>query len=131
MLQTIEIYRESGYRRKETYRAVRGQQQAEGKTPGQALDSLEKMFATSGEAANSLIILQRFQPDTFFSEAQQLRLQELMSRFHNAISQDTSLTTEERTELKQLIDAEWTATIARTTTILAKTNQSPNPLAIY
>ena len=124
MLQTIEIYRESGKRRKETYRAVRGQQQAEGKTPGQALDSLEKMLTTTGETANSLIILQRFQSDTFFPEAQQLRLQELMPRFHDAINQDTELTPEDRTELEQLIDAEWIATIARTATILTQIRRS-------
>ena len=127
MLQPIEIYQEPNERRNERYRAVRGKQQAEGKTPGQALDSLEKMLTTSGEPANSLIILQRFQPDTFFSKTQQLRLQELMSHFHNAVSQDASLTAEERTELEQLVDAEWMAAIARTANILAQTNQSPNP----
>jgi hypothetical protein len=127
MLQTIEIYQESGKRSNKSYRAIRGQQQAEGKTAGQALDSLEKMLTTSGESSNSLVILQRFQPDTLFPETAQMRLQALMSRFHDAINQDTELTAEERTELEQLIDAEWIAAIARTTTILTQTNQPPTP----
>ncbi len=127
MLQTIEIYRESGTRRNKNYRAVHGQQQAEGETAGQALDSLEKMLTTSGESSNSLVILQRFQPDALFPETAQMRLQALMSRFHDAINQDTELTAEERTELEQLIDAEWIAAIARTATILAQTHQPPTP----
>ncbi len=125
MLQTIEIYRESGKHRNKSYRAIRGQQQAEGKTAGQALDSLEKMLATCGESANSLIILQRFQPDVLFPKIEQIRLQALMSRFHEAINQDAELTAKERTELEQLIDAEWVAAIVRTATILAQINQQP------
>jgi len=127
MLQTIEIYREWGKQKTDRYRAVRGQQQAKGKTPGQALDSLEKMLTPDGETANSLIILQRFQPDEFFSEPQQMRLQELMSRFHETIKRDTALTSDERTELEQLVDMEWIAAIARTTNILAQINKSSDP----
>jgi hypothetical protein len=123
MLQTIEIYRESGRRKKMAYRAVHGQQQAEGKTPGQALDSLEKLFTDEEKATGSLIILQRFQPDAFFAEKQQQRLQDLMSRFQETISRDESLTPEERTELEQLVDEEWVAAIARGAAILNRTSQ--------
>lgn len=123
MLQTIEIYRESGRRKKTAYRAVHGQQQAEGKTPGQALDSLEKLFTDEEKATRSLIILQRFQPDAFFAEKQQQRLQDLMSRFQETISSDESLTPEERTELEQLVDEEWVAAIARGAAILNRTSQ--------
>lgn len=123
MLQTIEIYQESG--RRTGYRAIQGQQQAEGKTAGQALDSLEKILTTSGKSTNSLVILQRFQPDTLFPETEQIRLQELMAQFHDAINQDTELSDKDRTQLEQLIDAEWIAAIARTANILAQMNQPP------
>lgn len=127
MLQTIEIYQESNKLRDKQYRAVRGQQQAEGETAGQALDSLEKMLSSTGEAVNSLVILQRFQPDTLFPETEQHRLQELMIHFHEAINQDTELSTEDRTELEQLVDTEWIAAIARTSSILAQTNKPNTP----
>jgi hypothetical protein len=123
MLQTIEIYRESGRRKKTAYRAVHGQQQAKGKTPGQALDSLEKLLTDEEKATGSLIILQRFQPDAFFAEKQQQRLQDLMSRFQETINSDEALTPEERTELEQLVDEEWVAAIARGAAILNRTSQ--------
>ena len=124
MLQTIEIYQEFGKRRKPRYRAVRGRQQAEGKTPGQALDSLEAMLVAEEKAGSSLIMLQRFQPDAFFSKAQQTRLQELMTQFHAAINADAAISPEERAELEQLVDAEWVAAIARTSAMIAQTNHT-------
>lgn len=124
MFQTIEIYRETGERKKATYRAVRGRQQAEGKTAGQALDSLEKILISAGESANSLIILQRFQADAFFTEDQQQRLQELMSQFHDTLANDGTLSPDERRELEQLVDTEWIAAIARTANMVAQTSQS-------
>lgn len=123
MLQTIEIYQESGRRKKTAYRAVHGRQHAEGKTPGQALDSLEKLLTDEEKAAGSLIILQRFRSDAFFTEKQQQRLQDLMLRFQETISRDESLTPEERTELEQLVDEEWVAAIARGAAILNRTSQ--------
>ncbi len=123
MLQTIEIYRESGKRRRTSYRAVRGRQQAEGKTPGQALDSLEKLLSAEEKTANSLIVLQRFQPDAFFSKSQQTRLQKLMTRFHEAINTDATISPDERAELEQLVNAEWIAAIARASAMIAQTDQ--------
>jgi len=122
MFQTIEIFQESDRRKKKKYRAVRGKQQAEGKTPGQALDSLEKLLTDEEGTASSLVILQRFQPDTFFSKPQQERLQELMTQFHEAINMDTTLSQEERAELEQLIDTEWIAAIARAATIMTQSD---------
>ena len=124
MLQTIEIYRESGKRRRTSYRAVRGRQQAEGETPGQALDSLEKLLSAEEKTANSLIVLQRFQPDAFFSEPQQTRLQELMTRFHESINADAAISPDERAELERLVDAEWMAAIARTRAMITQTDQA-------
>jgi hypothetical protein len=124
MMQTIEIYQETGKRKKTTYRAIRGQQQAEGKTAGQALDSLEKMLSATGEPANSLVVVQRFQPDAFFPETQQQRLQALMAQFQATIAHDNTLSPNERNELEQLVEAEWVAAIARAANIMAQTQTS-------
>ncbi len=123
MLQTIGIFQESSTQKKAVYRAVKGQQQAEGKTPGQALDSLEKMLKTEERVASSLVILQRFQADALFSETQIDRLQELMAQFRKSINKDDAFTLEEKAELEELIDAEWIAAIARGATVLAQANQ--------
>jgi hypothetical protein len=118
-MQTISIFQESGNRKKPSYRAIQGQQQAKGKTPGQALDSLERLAKDQEE--NSLVILQRFGTDTFFSQQQQERLQDLMSQLQEAINDDASLTQSERAELEQLIDIEWAGAIARAAAIIAQT----------
>jgi len=124
MLQTIGIFQETSKRKRAVYRAVRGRQQAEGKTPGQALDSLEKLMTSEEKVASSLVILQRFQPDTLFSKSQIERLQALMAQFQNSIKSDETFSPEEKAELEELIDAEWIAAIARGATILAQTNQT-------
>jgi len=124
MLQTIGIFQESDKRNKRKYRAVKGQQQAEGKTPGQALDSLEELMTSEQKDASSLIILQRFQPDTLFSQSQIDKLQTLMSQFQDSIQSDDSFSPEERAELEELIEAEWIAAIARGATIMAQTSQT-------
>lgn len=127
MLQTVEIYREEGKRKNSRYRAVFGQQQAEGKTAGQALDSLEKTLSDADDPVHSLIILQRFQPDAFFTEEQQTRVQELMALFHETMANEGNLTAEERAELEQLVDKEYIAAIARSAAILAQVSQPGRP----
>jgi len=56
------------------YRAICGVQEAIGVTPGEALDLLEQKLATQGlrENSNTVIIVQRFRPDDFFTAKQQL-----------------------------------------------------------
>ena len=58
------------------YRAISGQQQAAGVTPGQALDQIEQVLSTQEEPpqGETLVILQRFRPDNLFSAQQQTRL---------------------------------------------------------
>jgi hypothetical protein len=125
MLTTIEIIREP-QPKKTIYRAIQGEKQASGKTAGQALDSLEKLLATAApnEGEGTLVILQRFNPDVFFSAEQQNRMQALMNRFHDALTANTSLSAEERQELEQLVNLEWQAAIARAATFLAQTGHS-------
>jgi hypothetical protein len=126
VITTIEILQEQGDARQMVYRAIRGDQQAAGETPGQALDTLERLLAVQEreEAAGMLIIVQRFRPDAFFTAAQQARLQELMSRFHDTCNTGQDLSPEEKQELERLVDAEWQAAIERGAAILRQVQRS-------
>jgi hypothetical protein len=121
-MTTIEILSEVNAKQK-IYRAICGVQQATGATPGQALDMLERELASQGlaETSQTLIIVQRFRPDALFSAKQQLRLQQLMDRFHQASAVGESLSTAETQELEQLVDAELQAAIQRSEAILKET----------
>jgi hypothetical protein len=126
VITTIEILQEQSEARQMVYRAIRGDQQAAGETPGQALDTLERLLAVQEreEGAGILIIVQRFRPDAFFPAAQQARLQDLMSRFHNACNAGQDLSPEEKQELERLVDAEWQAAIERGAAILRQVQRS-------
>ncbi len=65
-----------------------------------------------------------FQPDAFFSKSQIERLQELMTKFQQSINANDAFSPEEKTELEELIDAEWIAAIARGNTNLTQASQS-------
>jgi len=86
------------------FRAVAGSHQSLGRTPGEALDSLladEKLGVDS-----SMILIQRFVPDSYFTQAQYDQMKALLDR-------RDSLTPEENAQLDSLIDAELEATISR------------------
>ena len=82
-----------------------GDRQEYGATMGQALDALTADWGE--EVRESLILIQRFEPDAYYTEEQQQRKQDLLAR-------RTMLTPDERAELERLLDAELDATIART-----------------
>lgn len=127
MITTIEIIREENAAQQTVYRALSGDQQVTSTTPGQALDTLERMLALQGQAGAEglVVIVQRFRPDVFFSAAQQQRLQTLMERFHAATAAGAALAADEQRELEQLVDAEWQAAIARGSEILKQTRTVP------
>ena len=64
--------------------------------------------------------MQRFRPDAFFTAEQQARLQELVSRLHDAGDTGQDLSPEEKQELEDLVDAEWQAAIERGAAILRR-----------
>jgi len=94
--------RETGER---WFRAIAGKHQSIGKTMGEALDALTAEWGDSIQ--ETIVLIQRFQPDQYFTQAQYDRMQALLAR-------RTVLTVEERTELEALIDTEVGATVART-----------------
>ena len=93
------------------FRAVSGKRQSVGRTPGEALDAL--LAQEKGIIESSAILIQRFVPDAYFSQAQHDRIQELLGRRY-------SLSEPENSELDSLIDAELDATVLRTNALLLK-----------
>jgi hypothetical protein len=122
-MTTIEIIREQADKQNAVYRAICGEQQAAGVTPGEALDALERLLAMGGEEqeAGTVVIMQRFRPDAFFTEAQQMRLRELMDQFHAARDSCQEFPPEQKQELETLVHAEWQAAINRAEALLTET----------
>jgi predicted Zn-dependent protease with MMP-like domain len=87
------------------FRAIAGDRQSVGRTMGEALDALTAEWGDSMQ--ETVVLIQRFQPDQYFTQAQYERMQALLAC-------RPALTPEERTELEALIDAEVDATVTRT-----------------
>jgi len=118
-MSTIEIFQEPSNAATTVYRARCLDWQATGATPGAALDAVERLVAAGSQDGNgTVVIVQRFRPDAFFTKRQQTRLQELMERFHASRVTGKELVQEDRKELETLVDAEWQAAIERANDIL-------------
>ena len=91
------------------FRAIAGSRQSVGRTMGEALDALTADWGDNIQ--ETAVLIQRFQPDAYFTTAQYCRMQELLTR-------RATLTAAERAELETLIDAELDATVARTESLL-------------
>lgn len=126
MITTIEIIQERKDAQQTVYRAIKGEQQAASTTPCRALDTLERILAVQGKETDegTLIVIQRFRPDAFFTAEQQARLQELMSRLHDACDTGQDLSPEEKQEIEHLVDAEWQAAIERGAALLTQGTRS-------
>jgi hypothetical protein len=85
------------------YRAISGSKQSVGKTVGQALDALAAVLPQ--ENSGTLVVVQNFRPDRFFTERQQKRLTELMARWRVARNSGTNLPPAEQSELNAEVDA--------------------------
>lgn len=109
-MTTIAILPENPGSAATSYLAIAGQVHCVGKTAGQALDALTSKL-NGGES--TLVIVQHLRPDRFFSEAQQERLEELMSRWRHAQETDSVLPSADQAELEALVEAELKAAGAR------------------
>ncbi len=117
-MTTISIMPESTSTGDRTYRAVAGQIQSVGKTPGEALDALTSQL---GEAeTGTLLVVQNLRPDRFFTAQQQQRLAELMRRWRAARDAGTALPPEEQAELDALVEAELRGAAARAAALLSQ-----------
>lgn len=90
-----------------SYEAVAGQRAASGETAGEALDALSASFPEL--ESESLLLVQRFRPDRFFSVDQQRRMKELMNRWRHSRDGGVPISAAELSELEALIDAELVA----------------------
>ena len=123
-MTTIEIVSEE--RTEQTiYRAICGEQEATGATPGQALDRIEQELIARGSEQSSctVVIVQRFLPDNLFTAQQQARLRELMDRLHEAVAVGEALSPQVQEELEDLVEAELKAMIERSARILKQTQR--------
>jgi hypothetical protein len=94
-----------------SYRAVAGQRQSVGRTPGEALDTLTGQLPD--HESGTLIVVQRMRADEFFTAEQRDRLTALMDRWRQARDTKTTLSAEERAELDGLVQAELEAATRR------------------
>ena len=117
-MTTITIRPESAGKDGIIYRAMAGTLQSEGKSAGEALDALTKQLSEA--EASIFVIVQRLQPDRFFTAAQQQRLSDLMARWREARDHGSQLLPEEQAELEQLLEAELQATRQRAESALAE-----------
>ncbi|MDX2042804.1 MAG: hypothetical protein SF097_16415 [Acidobacteriota bacterium] len=94
------------------WRAVtNGEVLAVGKSAGEALDSLRKQLGT--ETKDIFIVCQQWQPDDFFTAAQQKQLSELMSRWRAARDAGQAFPAEDQKRLEELVEAELAASAKR------------------
>jgi len=61
--------------------------------------------------------------DRFFNSSQQVRLRELMDKFHNAVKEGQHLSPEEIVELEALVNAEYQGAAERAAVILKESSQ--------
>jgi hypothetical protein len=87
-----------------SFEAVSGNKSSLGKTPGEALDAISVHL--SDDQAGTLVVIQSFRPDRFFSASEQRRLSELLERRSRVHQQGGGLPESEQVELEALIEAE-------------------------
>jgi hypothetical protein len=116
-MTAVSILPESVAANDTTYRAVAGDRQSVGRTPGEALDALTAQL--DEQESGTLVIVQNLRPDRFFTAQQQQRLLELMAHWRKARDAGSSLPAEEQAELTALVEAELQAAAQRAQALLA------------
>jgi hypothetical protein len=104
-MTSIAVPPEQGEAGELRFRTIAGDRQSVGRTMGEALDALVADWPD--DVQETAVLIQRFQPDMHFAEAQDQRARELLAR-------RAALSPAERGELEALVDAELDATVART-----------------
>jgi hypothetical protein len=120
-MTTVAILPVSDVNGERLYRAVAGDKQSTGKTAGEALDALTAQL--EGDEFSTLLIIQSFRPDWFFSAEQQQRLSDLMNLWRTARDDGQTLPPEQQAELDRLVEAELKAATVRTAALVQQLNQ--------
>jgi hypothetical protein len=103
-MTTIAILPESAGPAGTTYRAVAGNAQSVGNTPGEALDALTSQLDEA--QAGTLVVVQQLRPNRFFTRQQQERMAELMNRWRIARDAGAAWSVGDQSELDALVEAE-------------------------
>src|SRR5437660_6650587 len=77
-MTSIAIRTEDGELGQPRFRAVAGSRESVGRTMGEALDALTAEWGEEIQEAG--VLIPRFQPDAYFTEAQHSRMEELLAR---------------------------------------------------
>lgn len=120
-MTTVAILPTSDTSGQRIYRAIAGDKQSTGKTAGEALDALTAQL--EGDDFSTLLVIQNFRPDWFFSAEQQEHLSELMNLWRAARDRGETLPSELQAELDSLVEAELKAATARTAALVQQLNQ--------
>ncbi len=99
-----------------TYHARSGDKQSVGATAGAALDALTAQL--QGTGSSTVVILQKMQPDEFFTASQQQRLGDLMDEWRKQRDSGHALPDQRQQALEALVEAELLATIERANKLL-------------
>ncbi len=121
-MTTVAILPASDANGQRIFRVIAGDKQSVGKTAGQALDALTLQL-DGEESRSTMLVIQSFRPDPFFSTQQQQKLAELMSLWQTAQSQGQELSQGQQAELDSLVEAELKAATARFAALAQQINQ--------
>ena len=116
MMTTVAIVPVVDARGEKAYRAMAGDKRSMGKTAGQALDALTAQLEHAD--IGGVLFIQGFQPDAFFTAAQQERLAELMREWRAARDRGEQFPPDQQAELDRLVEAELAAAQRRTMALL-------------
>ncbi len=86
------------------FRAEFDEKESYGQTIGRAIDALNEKFENFDN--KTLYILQKFQPDEFFTAEQRKRMSELTGKLRLAQEKKAEFSLEEKIELEDLVAAE-------------------------
>ena len=99
-----------------TYLALAGDKQSVGDSAGAALDALTPQLQET--ASSTVVILQKMQPDAYFSATQQQQLTQLMNRWRKQRDSGKGLPPHEQKVLEALVEAELLAATNRTNQLI-------------
>jgi hypothetical protein len=119
-MTTLAILPISDVNGEKSYRAIAGGKHSVGKTAEQALDALTAQLDEI--EFSTLLVIQSFRPDPFFSTEQQERLSELMSLWRLSRDQERELPSEQQAELNRLVEIELQAATVRTAALIQQEN---------
>lgn len=112
------IHSESG---RLSFSAIAGNKRAKGKTASEALDVLNEQLGNND--STTLIVLQNYRPDRFFTSEQQERLNVLMKLWRSTKDSGEELPQKQQDELDSLMEQELLAAAKRATALKNELNK--------